>query len=93
MSQCAEQVFTGVSSENFACLQGKAAGPGDPMDGGQGSAPKDGITVTWDYEPEVLFFSYRFTNTPPAHDCFAIGLGSPLSPMLGQSDSDHGLAR
>jgi hypothetical protein len=49
MSQCAAQVFTGVSPENFACVQGKAAAQGIAMGGDQGSASKDGITVTWDY--------------------------------------------
>jgi len=64
MSQCAAQVFTGVSPENFACLQGKAAGPGDSMDGGQGSASKDGITVTWDYQADNQTLTIQCTAAP-----------------------------
>lgn len=72
MSQCAAQVFTGVSPEKFACLQGKAAAQGIAMDGAQGSASKDGITVTWDYEAAGQTLTIQCTAAPFFLSCGAI---------------------
>jgi hypothetical protein len=72
MSQCAAQVFTGVSPEKFACLQGKAADQGITMDGDQGSVSKDGITVTWDYEADSQTLTIQCTAAPFFLSCGTI---------------------
>jgi hypothetical protein len=64
MSQCAAQVFTGVSPEKFGCLQAKAAD--------QGSASKDGITVTWDYEVDSQTLTIQCTAAPFFLSCGTI---------------------
>ena len=64
MGQCAAQVFTGVSPETFSCLQGKAADQGITMEGSQGSASKDGITVMWDYEADSQTLTIQCTDSP-----------------------------
>jgi hypothetical protein len=64
MGQCAAQVFTGVSRETFACLQGKAADQGITMEGRKGSGSKDGITVMWDYEADNYTLLTPFESEP-----------------------------
>lgn len=72
MSQCAAQVFDGVSPEQFACLQGKASEQGIQMAGDQGSASKDGITVTWDYEADSQTLTIQCTASPFYLSCGTI---------------------
>lgn len=72
MGQCAAQVFAGVSPEKFSCLQGKAAGQGISIGGNQGSASKDGITVTWDYEVDSQTLTIQCTEAPFFLSCGTI---------------------
>jgi len=72
MSQCAAQVFTGVSPQKFACLQGKAATQGIAINGDQGSASKDGITVAWNYEAGSETLTIQCTSAPFFLNCGTI---------------------
>ena len=74
MSQCAAQVFTEVSSEKFACLQEKAADQGIAIDGDQGSASKDGIIITWDYEADSQTLTIQCTAAPFFLSCGTINV-------------------
>jgi hypothetical protein len=72
MGQCAAQVFTGVSPEKFACVQAKAAAQGITISGNQGSASKDGITVTWDFEGDSQTLTIQCTAAPFFVSCGTI---------------------
>jgi len=51
MSDCATQTFQNFTPARFNCLVQKAAGSGIVIGGNQGQASKDGITLSWKFDP------------------------------------------
>ncbi len=74
MSECAAQVFTEFSPEKFTCLQEKVADQGIAIDGHQGSASKDGITIAWDYEADSQTLTIQCTAAPFYLSCGTINV-------------------
>jgi hypothetical protein len=64
MSECAAQAFSGITQDQFACLSAKAEAQGISIDGNSGSASKDGITIVWEFNPEVGTLTIQCTASP-----------------------------
>jgi hypothetical protein len=64
MAPCAEQIFSKVTSEQFACLTEKAKAAGIDIAGNNGIAARDGIEITWSYDPGGQTLSIRCTSAP-----------------------------
>ena len=64
MSECAAQVFSGVTQNQFTCLSGKAEAQGIPIAGNSGSASKDGISISWEFNPEAGTLTIQCTASP-----------------------------
>jgi hypothetical protein len=71
MTRCAAPVFSGITQAHFACLVAKAATQGIDIAGDSGSASKDGLTVTWNYEPETESLTIQCVSAP-----FFLGCGT-----------------
>ena len=64
MGSCAAQIFTGISPSQFACLLKKANDAGIPISGNSGTASKDGITITWAFDPTINTLNIQCTSAP-----------------------------
>jgi hypothetical protein len=64
MGSCAAQVFNGVTPERFACLTEKAREAGIQIDGDSGSASRDGIEISWSFDPTQQTLTLQCTSSP-----------------------------
>jgi hypothetical protein len=72
MSSCATQTFTGISQSRFDCLVSKAKAAGITIAGNVGEASKDGITISWLYDPGQETLALQCTSAPFFLSCGAI---------------------
>jgi hypothetical protein len=72
MTECAALVFSGISVARFACLSAKARAQGININGDNGNASKDGITVSWDYHPVSQSLTLQCTSAPFFLNCESI---------------------
>jgi hypothetical protein len=72
MTSCAEQIFSKVTSEQFACLTEKAKTAGIDIAGNNGKATRDGIEISWRYDPVDETLSIRCTSAPFFVSCGTI---------------------
>ena len=64
MPASAPQVFSNISSEQYATLVQKASAAGIEMKGNSGSATQFGVEVGWNYSAEKRELSIQCLNTP-----------------------------
>lgn len=64
MAQAAPQVFSGITSEQYAKLVAKAQAAGIDMSGNSGIASKFGVEVAWSYLPAMQELTFKCLNTP-----------------------------
>ena len=48
---CATQLFQQITQARFSCLLQKASNAGIAINGNEGEASKDGITLRWKFDP------------------------------------------
>ena len=64
MAKSAPQVFSGITSENYATLIKKAQSAGLNLTGNSGSVTKFGVEMSWNYSPESLELTIQCLGTP-----------------------------
>ena len=64
MGSCAAQTFSGISAGQFACLLKKVSDSGVSVSGNSGSASKDGITISWEFDPVSSTLQIQCTSAP-----------------------------
>jgi hypothetical protein len=69
MAPCAEQVFSNLTPDQFACLAAKGEAAGIPISGNSGTASKLGGKVTWTYDPDAQRLTVQCLNTPFLTSC------------------------
>jgi hypothetical protein len=72
MGSCAAQIFTNISSDQFACLVGKANAAGIAISGNVGNASKDGITIQWSFDAGANTLTIQCTSSPFLVPCGTI---------------------
>jgi hypothetical protein len=72
MSDCAAQTFTSITSDQFNCLVLKAQANGINISGNSGTASKDGITITWNFDPTAETLTLQCTGKPFFVSCGTI---------------------
>ena len=61
---CEVQSFPGVTQDRFDALVEKARASGIALNGLEGSAVKDGITIRWLYDPAAETLELQCTDSP-----------------------------
>jgi hypothetical protein len=64
MAGCEAQTFSGITQEHFACLLQKAQSSGINISGNSGTASRDGITLTWNYDSASQVLTIQCTEKP-----------------------------
>lgn len=64
MAPSAPQVFTGVTSDQYARLVEKAKASGITIGGNSGAASKFGLEITWNYIPATQELTLQCLKTP-----------------------------
>ena len=64
MAHSSPQVFSGVTTEQFAKLTAKAQAAGIDLHGNSGKASKFGVDVAWNYAPETKELTLHCLSTP-----------------------------
>ncbi len=64
MSACAKQVFSNIGQDKFNRISAKAASYGVAISGPKGSASKDGVSITWDYDVFSGTLQITCTDSP-----------------------------
>ena len=64
MAGCEVQTFSGMTQEHFACLLQEAQSSGINISGNSGTASRDGITLTWNYDPASQVLTVQCTDKP-----------------------------
>ena len=64
MPQCAPQVFSGITPEQYTVLTAKAKTAGIDLNGNSGTASKFGVEVAWNYVPEKQELTLQCLRTP-----------------------------
>ncbi len=73
MSGCAAQIFSSVTTAQFNCLVQEAESSfGITISGNSGTQSKDGVTITWDYDPNAETLSLQCTDKPFFLSCGTI---------------------
>lgn len=72
MAGCATQTFTNVTQQKFAQLLVAAQAQGINIAGNTGSASKDGITISWDFDPGQQVLTIQCTSAPFFVSCGTI---------------------
>ena len=72
MTSCATQIFSQVTTEQFACLTEKAKSAGIDIVGNTGKASRDGIEIGWTYDPVGKVLSIQCTSAPFFVSCGTI---------------------
>jgi len=66
---CVEQNFTGFTPERFDCLVQKAEAAGIDITGNSGTASRDGIEITWNFDPTAQTLIIQCIAAPPLVPC------------------------
>jgi hypothetical protein len=64
MAHSSPQVFSGITTEQFAKLTAKAQAAGIDLNGNSGKASKFGVEVAWNYAPETKELTLQCLSTP-----------------------------
>jgi len=64
MAQHLPQIFSGITSDQYAQLTEKAQANGIAMTGNSGSASKYGVELEWSYVPEAQQLRVHCVRTP-----------------------------
>jgi hypothetical protein len=64
MAECAPQVFSGITPDQYASLLQRAKSNGFDMSGNSGTASKFGVEVAWHYEPAARELTFQCLRTP-----------------------------
>lgn len=72
MAGCDIQTFSGITLAHFASLLHKAQSTGISISGKSGSASRDGITITWNYDPSAQVLTIQCTDKPVFLGCGVI---------------------
>lgn len=64
MAHSAPQVYSGISTEQFAKLTVKAQAAGVGLNGNSGTATKFGVEMSWNYSPESQELTLQCLRTP-----------------------------
>jgi hypothetical protein len=69
---CVEQNFTGFTLERFDCLLEKAQAAGVDITGNSGTASRDGIEITWNFDPIAQTLTIQCIAAPLLVPCGVI---------------------
>jgi hypothetical protein len=64
VGQCAPQVFSGITPEQYAKLAAKAQAAGIDLSGDSGTASKFGVEMAWNYSPSTQELTLHCLRTP-----------------------------
>ena len=64
MGVCAQQIFSGITPEQYASLLEKAHANGMELTGNSGTATKFGVEVAWNYSPVTKELTLQCLRTP-----------------------------
>jgi hypothetical protein len=64
VGECAPQVFSGITPEQYASLLQKAQAAGFALSGNSGTASKYGVEVAWNYSPAAQQLTFQCLRTP-----------------------------
>jgi hypothetical protein len=64
MGECAPQVFSGITPEQYASLIHKIEEAGIELSGNSGTASKFGVKVAWNYSPRSYELTFQCLGTP-----------------------------
>jgi hypothetical protein len=64
MAECAPQVFSGITPEQYASLLQKAQAAGISLSGNSGTASKFGVEVAWNYSQDTQELTFQCLRTP-----------------------------
>ena len=72
MAGCDIQTFSGITQQHFGCLLQKAQSVGINISGNSGTASRDGITITWNFDPASQVLTIQCTDKPIFLSCGVI---------------------
>jgi hypothetical protein len=75
MGACATQVFEDITQARFDCLVQKAGSNGIVINGNEGQASKDGITIRWKFDPASQILELQSMGAPFFLSCGDIASG------------------
>jgi hypothetical protein len=64
VGECAPQVFSGITPEQYASLLQKAQAAGFALSGNSGTASKFGVEVAWNYSSGTQELTFQCLRTP-----------------------------
>jgi hypothetical protein len=64
MAESAPQVFSGITSDQYASLLQKAQANGIDLSGNSGTASKFGVEVAWNYSQATQELTFQCLRTP-----------------------------
>jgi hypothetical protein len=72
MAGCASQTFSGITQARFDCLVQKAQASDLAISGNVGVTSKDGITISWNFDPVSQTLELQCTDAPFLLPCETI---------------------